>query len=35
MEALATADPSMKGELLKGAAREVGYTGPCPLADEN
>ena len=32
-EALAMADPRHKGELLKKAAHESGYDGPCPMAE--
>lgn len=33
MAALAHASPDARGELLRAAAREVGYTGDCPMAD--
>ena len=33
MAALAHASPESRGELLRAAAREVGYTGDCPMAD--
>lgn len=32
-QALAHADPAQRGELLRMAARESGYTGDCPMAD--
>jgi hypothetical protein len=31
--ALASAVPEQRGELLRTAARESGYTGECPMAD--
>jgi hypothetical protein len=34
MQALAMAAPDQRGELLKRAAAEAGYTGPCPMADQ-
>ena len=33
MEALAHASLDVRGELLREAARESGYTGDCPIAD--
>ncbi|HEY3358471.1 MAG TPA: hypothetical protein VGQ83_34810 [Polyangia bacterium] len=33
LHGLGAVDPARRGELLKQAAREVGYTGPCPMAD--
>ncbi|MCU0676304.1 MAG: hypothetical protein MUE69_26375 [Myxococcota bacterium] len=33
MAALAHASPESRGELLRAAARELGYTGDCPMAD--
>jgi len=33
MDSLATAAPDQRGELLKRAAAEAGYTGPCPMAE--
>jgi hypothetical protein len=32
-EALPTAAPEDRGRLLKQAAVEAGYTGPCPMAE--
>jgi len=33
MQALASVDGVDKGKILKAAAEESGYTGPCPIAD--
>ena len=33
MGALSSVSPDDKGKLLKQAAHEAGYDGPCPLAD--
>lgn len=32
-QALAMVSPADKSNVLREAAREVGYTGPCPMAD--
>lgn len=33
MSAIASASPESRGELLRQAASEAGYTGDCPMAD--
>ena len=33
MSGLGMAAPDQRGELLKRAAAEAGYTGPCPMAE--
>ncbi len=33
LSGLAVSDSAARGEVLKMAAREAGYTGPCPMAD--
>lgn len=33
MSAIASASSESRGELLRQAAREAGYTGDCPMAD--